>query len=176
MLRGAAAVSGPAALAGAGLAFAAEPRDASSALGWSLAGVVVAAALAGPPLAAVWRHRRPAPASNPARVTTADPGRLRRVPPRRWMAEATACVAAVAGLIVLHDQGLPPAGQADLLQHPRRTSEAVAHRLRDVCPGRPQDPYGLTEPYPWSALLIMVDVLEFMFYSSSVRKLMECGL
>ena len=115
MLRGAAAVSGPAALAGAGLAFAAESRDASSALGWSLAGVVVAAALAGPPLAAVWRHRRPAPASNPARVTTADPGRLRRVPLRRWMAEATACVAAVAGLIVLHDQGLPPAGQADLL-------------------------------------------------------------
>ena len=115
MLRGAAAVSVPAALAGAGLAFAAESRDASSALGWSLAGVVVVAALAGPPLAAVWRHRRPAPASNPARVTTADPGRLRRVPLRRWMAEATACVAAVAGLIVLHDQGLPAAGQADLL-------------------------------------------------------------
>jgi hypothetical protein len=50
MLRGTAAVSLPAALAGAGLALAAETGDVSSALGWSLAGLVLATALGGPPL------------------------------------------------------------------------------------------------------------------------------
>jgi putative ABC transport system permease protein len=116
MLRGTAAVSLPAALAGAGLALAAETGDVSSALGWSLAGLVLATALGGPPLIAVWRHRAPVtPASNPARITTADPGGSRRIPARRWVAEAAACAAAVAALVVLHDQGLPAAGQTDLL-------------------------------------------------------------
>ena len=121
MLRGTAAVSLPAALAGAGLALAVETGDVSSALGWSLAGLVLATALGGPPLIAVWRHRAPqtpetlTPASNPARITTADPGGPRRIPARRWVAEAAACAAAVAALVVLHDQGLPAAGQTDLL-------------------------------------------------------------
>jgi len=115
MLRAAAAVSGPAVLAGAALAFAAESRDASSTLGWVLTGLVLVTALAGPPLAAMWRHRRPSPASNPARVTTTGTTGFRRVAPRRWMAEATACAAAVAGLVVLHGQGLPAAGRPDLL-------------------------------------------------------------
>ena len=116
MLRGTAAVSLPAALAGAGLALAAETGDASSALGWSLAGLVLATALGAPPLIAVWRHRTPeTPAGNPARITTADPGGSRRIPARRWVADAAACAAAVAALVVLHDQGLPAAGQADLL-------------------------------------------------------------
>jgi putative ABC transport system permease protein len=116
MLRGTAAVSLPAALAGAGLALAAETGDVSSALGWSLAGLVLATALGGPPLIAVWRHRTPeTPAGNPARITTADPGGSRRMPARRWVADAAACAAAVAALVVLHDQGLPAAGQADLL-------------------------------------------------------------
>ncbi|MGA2829987.1 MAG: hypothetical protein ABSF03_28205 [Streptosporangiaceae bacterium] len=114
MLRATAAVSGPAAMAGAGLAFAAETRDTPSVLGWSLAGLVLVTALAGPPLAAAWRHRRPSPASNPARVTTTETAGFRRVALRRWVAEATACAAAVAALVVLHSQGLPTAGQPDL--------------------------------------------------------------
>jgi len=116
LLRGTAAVSLPAALAGAGLALAAETGDASSALGWSLAGLVLATALGAPPLIAVWRHRTPeTPAGNPARITTADPGGSRWIAARRWVADAAACAAAVAALVVLRDQGLPAAGQADLL-------------------------------------------------------------
>jgi putative ABC transport system permease protein len=91
------------------------PGGAASAvalpLGWWLAAVVIATALAGPPLIAAWQHRRPAPAANPARVTTASPGT--RVAWRRPVAEVAACAAAVAGLVVLHDQGLPAGGGAD---------------------------------------------------------------
>jgi putative ABC transport system permease protein len=111
MLRGTAVAAVPAAVAGAALAFAAESAGASSVLGWVLAGLVTATALAGPALIAVWRHRRPAPAPHPA-VSELAPARP--VPARRWVAEAAVCVAAVAGLIVLHDQGLPAPGQPDL--------------------------------------------------------------
>ena len=45
--------------------------------GRSLAGIAVPAALAGPPLIAAWQYRRPAPASNPARITSAETGRPR---------------------------------------------------------------------------------------------------
>jgi putative ABC transport system permease protein len=104
----------PAALIGAGLAVLLIPGDpASSSLGWALAAVTVLAALAGPPLIAAWQHRRPAPSANPARFTGAETGR-RRVAWRRPVAEVTACAAAVAGLLVLHDQGLPAAGSTDL--------------------------------------------------------------
>jgi putative ABC transport system permease protein len=115
MFRSAAAVAVPAGTAGAGLVWALWPGDFSSALGWSLAIPVVVIALAAPPLAAVWRHRRPAPAVSPALVTAADPARGHAAPLRRWVTEAAACAAAVAGLILLHDQGLPAAGQTDLL-------------------------------------------------------------
>lgn len=109
-LAGAAVVSLPAAAAGVALAFAAEWTGALSALGWALAGLITATALAGPPLIAVWRHRRPAPPPHPALSELTG----RRVPARRWVAEAAACVAAVAGLVVLHNQGLPAPGQSDL--------------------------------------------------------------
>jgi putative ABC transport system permease protein len=104
----------PAALIGAALAIALIPGGAaSSPAGWSLAGIVILAALAGPPLIAAWQHRRPAPPSNAARITSAETG-----PPakawRRPVAEITACAAAVAGLVVLHDQGLPAGGGIDL--------------------------------------------------------------
>ncbi|MGH3206004.1 MAG: hypothetical protein ACRDP5_28725 [Streptosporangiaceae bacterium] len=121
MLRGTAIASVPAALAGAGLAIALTPRtpgptvNASSVLGWSLAGITVVAALAGAPLIAVWQHRRPAPARNPALVTTAETTGSRRASLRRPVAEVTACAASVAGLVVLHDQGLPAGGSVDLL-------------------------------------------------------------
>jgi len=112
--RGAVLAAVPAALAGAGLAMAVIPGGAaSSAAGWWLAGVAVAAALAGPPLVAAWTHRRPAPAANPALITTAETGRPR---PgwRRPVTELTGCAAAAAALVVLHDQGVPAGGGVDL--------------------------------------------------------------
>jgi putative ABC transport system permease protein len=115
MGRGALVAVLPAAVIGAGLAIAAIPGGAaSSGLGWSLAAVAVAVALAGPPLIAAWRYRKPAPAANPARNLTADTGR-RRSAWRRPVAEVTACAAAIAGLVVLHDQGQPAGGQVNLL-------------------------------------------------------------
>ena len=114
MLRGALVATVPAAAIGAGLAIAAIPGDAaSSGLAWSLAGIAVAIALAGPPLIAAWQYRRPAPTANPARITGAET-RRRRVAWRRPVAEVTACAAAVAGLVVLHDQGVPAGGQINL--------------------------------------------------------------
>jgi putative ABC transport system permease protein len=104
----------PATLIGAGLAVLLLPGDlASSALGWSLAAITVLAAVAGPPLIAAWQHRRAAPAANPARITGTETGRP-RIAWRRPVAEVTACAAAVGALVVLHDQGLPPAGGTDL--------------------------------------------------------------
>ena len=120
MLRRTAIASVPAALVGAGLAIALIPGTsgqtliASPVLGWWLAGITVLAALAGPPLIAAWQHRRPAPASNPARITTAETARSPTASLRRPVAEVTACAASVAGLVVLHDQGLPAGGSIDL--------------------------------------------------------------
>jgi putative ABC transport system permease protein len=113
MTRGALVAAVPGALLGAGLAIVTIPGGtAVPSLGWWLAGFTIAAALAGPPLIAAWRHRRPAPAVNPALITTAE---TRGSQPRwrRPVAEVTACAACVAGLVVLHDQGLP-AGAANL--------------------------------------------------------------
>jgi putative ABC transport system permease protein len=114
MLRSTAFVAVLAALAGAGLAVAvAGPSDASSALGLSLAAVTVATALAGPPLIAAWQHHRPR--SGPAISSHAYPGREVRARPRgaglrRPVAEVTAVAVSVAGLVVLHDQGVPASG------------------------------------------------------------------
>jgi putative ABC transport system permease protein len=114
MVRAALITTVPAAVIGAALAIAVVPGgSASSVLGWWLVAVTVAAALAGPPLIAAWQYRRPAPAANPARVTTAETGRP-RVAWRRPVAEVTACAACIAGLVVLHDQGLPAGGGVDL--------------------------------------------------------------
>jgi putative ABC transport system permease protein len=114
MARGAVIAVVPAALIGAGLAVLLIPgHPASSSLSWSLAAVTVLAALAGPPLIAVWQHRRPGPAANPARITGTETGRP-RIAWRRPVAEVTACAAAVAGLLVLHDQGVPAAGGTNL--------------------------------------------------------------
>jgi putative ABC transport system permease protein len=115
MGRGAVLAAVPAAVAGAAVAVAAVPGDAAaSQLGWVLAAVTVAVALAGPALIAGWQHRRPSPAANPARVLTAETGR-RRASWRRPVAEVTACAACVAGLVVLHGQGVPAGGSVNLL-------------------------------------------------------------
>ena len=119
MLRGTASTAVPAALIGAGLALVLVPgtpgraQSASWVLGWVLAGIAVLAALAGPSLIAAQRHRRPAPAVNPAQVTTADTSPSRLASLRRPVAEVTACAAAVAGLVVLHDEGVPAGGSVD---------------------------------------------------------------
>ena len=68
---------------------------------------------AGPPLVAAWQYRKPAPAANPALTTTADTHRPRTAW-RRPVAELTGIAAAAAGLVVLHDQGVPAGGGIDL--------------------------------------------------------------
>jgi hypothetical protein len=117
MLRSTAIVCGLAALAGAGLAVAvAGPSDASSALGLSLAAVTVVTALAGPPLIAAWQHRRPGsrPAASRAYPGREGPTRSRMAGLRRLVAEVTAVAASVAGLVVLHDQGVQANGGINL--------------------------------------------------------------
>jgi putative ABC transport system permease protein len=118
MLRSTAIVSVLAALAGAGLAVAvAGAPDASSALGLSLAAITVATALAGSPLIAAWQHRQPR--SGPAGSSRVYPGRedrprSRSAGLRRLVAEVTAIAASVAGLVILHDQGVPAGGGVNL--------------------------------------------------------------
>jgi putative ABC transport system permease protein len=118
MLRSTAIVAAAAALAGAGLSVAVTgASDASSALGLSLAAVTVATALAGPPLIAAWQHRQPR--SGPAASSRAYPGREERarsraVRLRRPVAEVAAVAASVAGLVVLHHQGVPAGGGINL--------------------------------------------------------------
>lgn len=95
----------PAALAGAGLALLLTPGPGAS-LGWWLGGLTALTALLGLPVIAVWLYRKPARARNPA---------MRPLRPRRRVvAEVTACAAAVGGLVVLHDQGVPAPGSVNL--------------------------------------------------------------
>ena len=115
MTGGAAIAALPAAVAGAAVAIAAIPGNpTASGLSWLLAGITLAVALAGPALFAVWQHRKPAPAANPARVLTAETGPRRRAW-RRPVAEVTACAACVAGLVVLRNQGVPAGDRVNLL-------------------------------------------------------------
>jgi putative ABC transport system permease protein len=101
----------PAAAAGAALVLALIP-GASLVTGWKQAAAVLAVALAGPPLIAVWRYRNPSPAVNPALILTPETRtpRASAAAQRRLVAGLTICAAAVAGLVVLRDQGLSPAG------------------------------------------------------------------
>jgi putative ABC transport system permease protein len=115
MFRGSLVAAVPAAVAGGAIAVAVIPGDTTaSGLSWLLAGITLAVALAGPALSAAWEHRKPAPASNPARVLSAETG-PRRMAWRRPVAEVTAVAACAAGLVVLHGQGVPAGGQVNLL-------------------------------------------------------------
>ena len=111
MLTGIAPAVVAAAVAGAALVLAVIPGTSITA-GWRQAAAVLVVALAGPPLIAAWRYRRPAPAVNPALILTPETRTPRAsvAVQRRLVAGLTACAAAVAGLVVLHDQGLSPAG------------------------------------------------------------------
>jgi putative ABC transport system permease protein len=115
MVRGTLVAVVPAAAVGVAIAVAAIPGDAAaSGLGWLLAGITVAVALAGPALIAAWAYRKPAPAANPARILSAETGPRRRAW-RRLVAEVTAVAGCVAGLVVLHGQGVPAGGQVNTL-------------------------------------------------------------
>jgi len=118
MAGGAVLAAVPGALAGAGLAIALIPGGTTpSPAAWWLAGIAVAAALAGPPVIAAWQHRKPAPAANPALTTATETGRRRTSRRTRWrrpVAELTGCAAAAGALVVLHDQGVPAGGGIDL--------------------------------------------------------------
>jgi putative ABC transport system permease protein len=117
----------PAAAAGAALALAVVPGagtasggpgggilPASSAvLGWALACLTLLLALACAPVIGTWRHRRPAPAANPARVTSGGVAAQVHGGLRRLVAELTACGAAAACLVLLHGQGVPSAGRTN---------------------------------------------------------------
>lgn len=109
LLRSSVTVTIPATAAGVVLAWAV---GGATWLGWPLAAFTGAVALAGPPLVALWRYRRPAPPRNRARVTGADP-RTRRLSTRalrRLVTEVAVCAASVGGLVVLHGQGVQPGG------------------------------------------------------------------
>jgi len=113
LARGAAAAAIPAAAAGIGIAVAVSPgagrgAGGSAVMGWVLAAGTLVIAVAGPVLIGAWRHRRPAPAANPALILSADTG-IRWFPGRglrRVIVEVTVVLAAVAGLVVLRGQGV----------------------------------------------------------------------
>ena len=120
LARGSALVVVPAAAAGVALAAGLVPGagsapGGSAVLGWALAVATVLLALGCAPVTAMWRHRRPGPAANPARITSADTGRswLRGPGLRRLVIEVTAGGGAIAGLVVLHGQGVPSAGSTN---------------------------------------------------------------
>ncbi|MGH3289875.1 MAG: hypothetical protein ACRDPD_35215 [Streptosporangiaceae bacterium] len=111
ILAGVAPAVVPAAVAGAALVLVIIPGTSISA-GWKQAAAVLAVALAGPPLIAVWLHRRPSPATNPALILTPETrtARASAAAQRRLIAGLTACAAAAGGLVVLRGQGVSPAG------------------------------------------------------------------
>jgi putative ABC transport system permease protein len=109
-LRGGAVVVLPAAAVAVAAGVAVTPGPASR-LSWWLAGAIIAVALAGPPALAAWRHRTRRGA---ARSGAAPESRRRLAAARRWVADVTLVCAAVGGLIILRQQGLPPPGSIDL--------------------------------------------------------------
>jgi putative ABC transport system permease protein len=101
-LRGSAAAL-PAAAAGLALAITVTPGyDAPQA--WWLGGGTALAAVSGPPLIAARRGR--AEGRTARRPASGRPARW--MPSRRLVVEATLAVAAIGGLDLLHQQGLPP--------------------------------------------------------------------
>jgi len=102
----------PAAAAGVAAAVLVTPGPASQ-LAWWLGALIIVAALAGPPVLAMWRHRiRRDAASGKAGIAAAT--RRRIASARRWVFDIALVCAAVGGLVLLRQQGLPPPGSVDL--------------------------------------------------------------
>jgi putative ABC transport system permease protein len=108
-LSGGAAVALPAAVAGAAAAVLVTPGQPEP-LAWWLAGLVLAVALAGPPVLAFRIHGT----VEEAGARNLDVTAAQRTSARRWVTELTAAALAAGGLIVLHQQGLPQAGGINL--------------------------------------------------------------
>ncbi len=108
VLRGEALVVLPAAAIAAGLAVALTPGG-GTALGWWLAALTTGCALAAPALLASRRNA----GRRGVRPVGHDRPRLRAA--RRLIAELTLTACAVAGLILLKEQGPPTAGHVDVL-------------------------------------------------------------
>jgi putative ABC transport system permease protein len=102
----------PAAAAGVGAAVLVTPGPASQ-LAWWLAAFIIVAALVGPPVLAMWRHRTRRDAAS-AKAGVAAGTRRRIVAARRWVFDIALVCAAVGGLVLLRQQGLPPPGSVDL--------------------------------------------------------------
>jgi putative ABC transport system permease protein len=98
-LRGTAIAAVPGVAAGAAVAVTISPGGTAP-LGWWLAGLILAVAVAGPVLITVLAHRRVA---GPAGRPDAASGRIAAT--RRLVAEAGLTLAAAGGLVVLRDQG-----------------------------------------------------------------------
>jgi putative ABC transport system permease protein len=111
-LAGGAAAVLPAAAVAIAAAVAATPGPASW-LSWWLAGLIIVTALAGTPLLAMWAHRTRHGTAGASAVNAAG-ARRRLARARRWVADAALVCAAVGGLVVLRQQGLPPPGSIDL--------------------------------------------------------------
>jgi putative ABC transport system permease protein len=111
-LAGGAAAVLPAAVVAVLAAVAVTPGPASQ-LSWWLAGLILVTALAGTPLLAVWQHRTRRRAASAADVNAAG-ARRRIAAARRWVGDVALACAAVGGLVVLRQQGLPPPGSVDL--------------------------------------------------------------
>ncbi|HKA96826.1 MAG TPA: hypothetical protein VKD66_11230, partial [Streptosporangiaceae bacterium] len=108
--RGGAAAVLPAALLAVGAAVLLTPGPAPWLSVWLAAGVI-GTALVSPPLLAAWQHR----ARRAAAPAALAPGARRRMSAaRRWVADGAMVCAAVAGLVILREQGLPPPGSVDL--------------------------------------------------------------
>jgi putative ABC transport system permease protein len=109
---GSAVVVVPAAAVGIAVGVLATPGP-DSWLSWWLAGLIIVTALAGPPVLAAWwqRTRRDAAAAGAGPAASA---RRRIMAARRWVFDAALVCLAVAGLVLLRQQGLPPPGRLDL--------------------------------------------------------------
>ncbi|HEX6524897.1 MAG TPA: hypothetical protein VF070_33560 [Streptosporangiaceae bacterium] len=114
VLRGVALGAVPGALAGAALGSLTSIGSGTlpggtAGLGWELAAATLTVALAAPVTVASWRHHKSSPVVRPARILTAETFRQRLSGPRlrQLTASITACAAAVGGLYVLHQQGVP---------------------------------------------------------------------
>jgi putative ABC transport system permease protein len=131
-LRGGAVAVVPAAAVAAGAAVAVTPGPASG-LSWWLAAVITLLALAGPPLLAVWSQRTFRRAAQPRTAAA----RRRTALARRWVADIALACAAIGGLIVLRQQGLPPPGQLDLFTSAAPVLAAVPIALLVARAGSP---------------------------------------
>jgi putative ABC transport system permease protein len=109
---GSAVVVVPAAIVGIAAGVLATPGP-DSWLSWWLAGLIIVTALASPAVLAAWwqRARRDTAAAGAVGAASA---RRRIMAARRWVLDAALVCVAVAGLVLLRQQGLPPPGRLDL--------------------------------------------------------------